>query len=175
MTPVSRLGRQISEVAVSLEAINVEWALIGGLALTAYKVIRATQDVDVLIDIDRSDDVDREMQRLDYECIHRSHDAANYVRAHERVDFLYASRPLARKLLLAARTFQTSLGVLRVISPEGLIGFKLQAVFNNPQRTQDLVDIRKLVAANRDSLDLVQLRDYFRLFQREGMLDELTR
>ena len=58
---------------------------------------------------------------------------------------------------------------------EGLIAFKLQAVVNDPQRTQDLEDIRALLRANRDARDMAEVREYFRLFDRESQLDELLR
>ncbi|MET0988506.1 MAG: hypothetical protein ABW034_24165 [Steroidobacteraceae bacterium] len=62
---------------------------------------------------------------------------------------------------------------LRVISPEGLIGFKLQGLVNDSRRTQDLEDIRALLRANRDKLDLTEVRQYFVLFGIEQLLDEL--
>jgi hypothetical protein len=62
---------------------------------------------------------------------------------------------------------------LHVVSAEGLIGFKLQALANDPRRTQDLEDIRALLRANHRTLDPAELRDYFRLFDRESLLDEL--
>ena len=98
---------------------------------------------------------------------------ANYQRNDERVDFLYASRPIARQLLVTARELATSLGNLRVISTEGLIGFKLQGWVNDPRRTQDLQDIRALLRANRATLDWVKVREYFQLFGRDALLDEL--
>ncbi len=60
-----------------------------------------------------------------------------------------------------------------MVGPEGLIGFKLQGLVNDPRRTQDLEDIRALLRANRATLDVEQLRQYFRLFDRELLLDEL--
>ncbi len=69
----------------------------------------------------------------------------------------------------------STLGKLRVVRAEGLIGFKLQALVNEPRRTQDLEDIRALLRANRATLDMEQVRGYFRLFQRESQLDELLR
>ena len=56
-------------------------------------------------------------------------DAANYARGDERTDFLYAGRPIARRLLAGATELETALGKLRVVSAEGLIGFKQ---FNEP-------------------------------------------
>ena len=69
----------------------------------------------------------------------------------------------------------TSFGKLRIVSTEGLIGFKLQAIANNPRRTRDMEDIRALMHENRDSLDQDELREYFRLFGREALLDELLK
>lgn len=173
MAPASRLGRQIAEVSAVLNGLGAQWALIGGLALASYQVVRATQDVDLLVDASSADDIERALHRIGYRTLYRSDDTGNYVRDDERVDFLYASRPIARRLLAGARELETSLGVLRVISPEGLIGFKLQAIVNNPRRTQDLEDIRALLRANRNRLDLTEVREYFSLFDKESLLDEL--
>ncbi|MEY2855334.1 MAG: hypothetical protein RL030_2466 [Pseudomonadota bacterium] len=60
-----------------------------------------------------------------------------------------------------------------MVSAEGLIGFKLQALANDARRTRDLEDIRALLRANRQTLDQGESRDYFRLFDRESLLDEL--
>jgi hypothetical protein len=44
----SRLGRQLEEGIASLGKVDARFALIGGLALASHKVIRATQDIDLL-------------------------------------------------------------------------------------------------------------------------------
>ena len=49
------------------------------------------------------------------------------------------------KLLSKSSTKPTTFGMLPIIGPEGLIGLKLQALVNNPRRTQDLEDIRALI------------------------------
>jgi predicted nucleotidyltransferase len=159
MPPASRLGKQIAEVAATLSAAGVRFALIGGLALASHKVVRATQDVDLLADAVKADEIEVELLKLGYRCLHRSADAANYVRGDERVDFLYAHRPIACRLLADAVELQTPLGDLRVVSAEGLIGFKLQGLVNDPRRTQDLEDIRALLRANRATLDIEQVRE----------------
>ena len=173
--PVSRLGAQIAEVVAALNAIGARFALIGGLALASHKVVRATQDVDLLVDADRADDIDARLVPLGYRCLHRSADAANYGRGAERLDLLYARRPIARRLLERAAELKTALGDLRVVSAEGLIGFKLQGFVNDPGRTQDLEDIRALLRANRAALDMDEVREYFRLFDRESLLDGFLR
>src|SRR5688572_2784752 len=133
----SRLGKQLQEVIASMRTAGAPFALIGGLALASHKVIRATQDIDLLTDVESSEVIHQELTRLGYTCLHRSVDASNYLRGDERVDFLYAHRPLARSLLAGAVELDTAFGPLRVVSTEGLIAFKLQGFVNNPRRTQD--------------------------------------
>lgn len=173
MQPASRLGRQLQELLQAFDAACVAVALIGGLALAPHRVVRATRDVDLLVDASLADTVDGVVTALGYRCLHRSADAANYLRRDERVDFLFAHRPVALELLAGAQLRPTPFGDLRVISLEGLIAFKLQALVNDPERGQDLEDIRALLRANATSVDLDQLRNYFRLFGREALLDEL--
>ena len=175
MAAASRLGRQLEEVIASLSKVKARFALIGGLALASHKVIRATQDIDLLTDSEKAEDIDRELIALGYHCLHRSADAGNYLRGDERVDFIYASRPAARGLLSNATSVQTAFGEVRVVSTEGLIGLKLQGFVNNPRRTQDLEDIKALVAANRQALKMDEVREYFRLFNREALLEEILK
>lgn len=173
MAAESRLGRQIEEIGAALNAAGIPFALIGGLALAAHNVVRATSDVDLLAAAGNAGDVDTIAGELGYRSLHRSAEVANYLRGDERLDLLFASRPLARLLLDAAPERVTAFGVLRVVSAEGLIGFKLQALTNDPRRTQDLEDIRALLRADRRTLDHEELREYFRLFDRESLLEEL--
>jgi hypothetical protein len=90
-----------------------------------------------------------------------------------RVDLLDAHRPSAQRLLADASELKNSPGELRVISTEELVEFKLQGLVNDPRRTQDLEDIRALLKANRIGLDLTEVREYFLLFTRESLLNEL--
>lgn len=64
-------------------------------------------------------------------------------------------------------------GTINAISLEGLIAFKLQGLVNDPRRTQDLEDICALQRANRKTINLDEVRGYFRLIEREALLDEL--
>ena len=78
-------------------------------------------------------------------------------------------------MLSNATSIQTAFGELRVVSTEGLIGLKIQAFVNNPRRTQDLEDIKALIAANRQALKMDEVREYFRLFNREALLEEILK
>ncbi|MDE2257894.1 MAG: hypothetical protein KGK05_09055, partial [Xanthomonadaceae bacterium] len=170
---MTRLVDQIKEALAAFASLRTQPALIGGLALAAHNVVRATQDVDFLADAADAERIDMLLRDLGYRCLHRSEDAANYLRGDEGMDFLFAHRPVAANLLGNAEVKESGLGRLRVVSAEGLIGFKLQAFVNNPKRTQDIEDIRSLLRANRGSLNMDEVRSYFGLFGREALLNEL--
>lgn len=170
---MSRLVEQIQQAVAAFSACKTPPALIGGLALAAHQVVRATRDVDFLVDADDAGRLHGILLDLGYRCVHRSDDAANYLRGDEGLDLLYAHRPVARRLLGEASERATAMGVLRVVSAEGLIGFKLQALVNDPSRSRDLDDIRALLRAQRAKLDLDEVAGYFALFDRKELLDEL--
>ena len=171
---MTRLIRQISEALAAFPASDAPPALIGGLALAAHQVVRATQDVDFLVAAEDGDRLHAILLDLGYCCVHRGEDAANYLRGDEGLDFLYAHRPVARALLVGAQERDTAMGRVRVVSVEGLIAFKLQAFVNDPARRRDLEDIRALLRVHLGALNMAEVRDYFTLFDREALLDELV-
>ena len=170
---MSSLLGQIKEALVVFAGLKTQPALIGGLALASHGVVRATRDVDFLVDADDADRLHDILLGLGYRCVHRSQDAANYLRGEDGFDVLYAHRPMARRLLSEADERQTGFGRLRVIGAEGLIAFKLQGYVNDPTRVRDLDDLRALFKANADQLDMDEVRRYFALFDREDLLEAL--
>ncbi len=172
---MNNLRRQLEEFNAQLLGIGAQFALIGGLALSAHQVPRATLDIDFLLDRADADRVDTLLISLGYRCIHRSEDAANYRRGTEAIDFIYAIRPRALALLASAQSRTIGAQSLNVVTVEGLIGLKLQAVTNDPRRAQDLLDIRSLIDKHRANLNLTQLRDYFLLFDKGELYGELIR
>ena len=65
------------------------------------------------------------------------------------------------------------MGRMRIISVEGLIGFKLQGFVNDATRTRDLDDIRSLFKIHLTSLNMDEVREYFALFNKTDLLNEL--
>ena len=170
---MSNLAAQIRE-ALSMFADNgTQPALIGGLAVVAHSVVRATKDVDFLVEIEAVDKVHDALLNLGYQSLYRSEDATNYTRVAEGLNLLCAHRPLARRLLAQASERDTPVGRMRIISVEGLIGFKLQGFVNDATRTRDLDDIRALVKVQRTSLNMDELHEYFALFNQSELLHEL--
>jgi hypothetical protein len=101
---MSRLADQIKQVLPAFSALATPPALIGGLALAAHRVVRATSDVDFLVAAADAEHVHDLLLSLGYHCVHRSEDAANYVRGDEAFDLRYAHRPIANRLLSQAAT-----------------------------------------------------------------------
>jgi hypothetical protein len=152
-------------------------AVIGGFALPFHGVSRSTGDVDFLADAQLGDRLDAALVDAGARRLHRSDDAANYAaggRLPGGVDFIFAHRPRAMAMLERAKLHRLKQGGLSVpvVDAESLIGLKLQALANDPTRRQDEADIEALLATV-PSLDVPRLRDYFRLFERQGDLDRL--
>ena len=77
--------------------------------------------------------------------------------------------------MASAQDRDSGIGRLRVVDAEGLVAFKLQAHVNDPARSRDLDDIRALLRNNAGRLDMTRVRQYFAIFERESMLDEIIR
>jgi hypothetical protein len=56
-----------------------------------------------------------------------------------------------------------------------LIGLKVQAYNDNPKRLQDVMDMVELFRVNQQTLNMDEVRSYFRLFDRERLLDDILR
>jgi hypothetical protein len=162
----------LKHVWLTLEALNVPMAIMGGIALSAWKHPRATQDVDLLIGLEPNDELSV-LQRL----------AAANIRAKRQppiialgklrilqllyqppgtyldlqIDLLladceYQKESLRRRNILRLPDLDISVAVL---SCEDLILHKLLA-----GRILDRADAVTLVRANRASLDTGYLRHW---------------
>jgi len=171
----SRLFAQLRELATALDRADIPFALIGGFAVNAYGFMRATHDLDVMVREEQGDVLQGVLTQLGYQTLDRRPDIASYVREPLRLDVLYARRDISRGLL--ARSINVIQGDLqvRVIPLEGLIGLKIQAFHDDPRRIRDLDDIIQLLKINRGNLNLDEVRAYFRLFDKESVLDDILR
>ncbi len=163
------------EIHTALDEASIAHALIGGLALAAHGAGRATNDLDLLADGDRSHDVDRILRAHGYECVQLTRNVANYVAStpeRGRVDFLFANREHGKAMLARAVRHAISGASIPVVDASDLIGLKVQSSSNDPGRLYlDLADIDRLLRAA--PIDLGRVREYFRIFDREKELDAL--
>jgi hypothetical protein len=170
---MTKLVEQLKEALQAFTVCREPPALIGGFAVNVHNVVRATTDIDFLVALDDADRLHDALSELGYRCIYRTEDVANYSRGDARLDLLYARRPHSTELLERAEFREFPVGPIRVVGAEGLIGFKLQALHNDPSRLRDAEDIRELLRVNRSRLDMDQVREYFVLFDRQDWLQQL--
>ena len=158
---------------------NIRYALIGGMALGAWGVPRGTVDIDFLVHNDDLEKVDGIMTGLEYECKYRSENVSQYISCLQifgEVDFLHAFRTPSLSMLqrtVEKEIFGGSLSI-KVLKIEDIIGLKLQGMGNDETRkAMDLSDIESLMAANKDSLDWGLIKEYFDLFECDGLFRRL--
>lgn len=62
---------------------------------------------------------------------------------------------------------------VRVVNPEDVIGLKVQAMVNDPdRRAQEMVDIERIMAAYGQRLDWQRVEEFYELFD---LVDDATR
>lgn len=147
---------------------NIRWALIGGFALGALGVQRATIDLDIIIHRGDLEKVDKIMKTHDYRCEYKSDDVAQYVcevKIFGEIDFILAHRNISCKMLERAQDKEIFSRTVKVLRPEDVIGLKIQALANDETRaSKEYFDIESLLGLYKKELDWVLLEEYFRLF-----------
>jgi hypothetical protein len=153
----------VERLAATLSARAIRYALMGGLATLLRGRPRFTQDVDILLDVPQLalpgllDELAQQGFTFDREQVIRE-----YVQEHftclyfgtVRIDWLKPVLPLYDRALRDATPLPWTEGCsLNVASAEGLILTKLIAF-----RPQDQEDIRTLLIANRENLDIDLIR-----------------
>ena len=167
-------------LALSFEKENLPYALIGGFALEAAGVVRATMDIDLLVLSRNKDSIKSIMLSNGYTILHESKEVLNFIGDDAnpgRVDFLLAHRKYALSMLKRAQKKKVFGGRTQtyVVAPEDLIGLKVQAAANDPDRfEQEMVDIRMILNNCPDKLDHDRIKEYFNLFDMLGEHERLT-
>ena len=69
---MANLADQIREALTMFARSGTKPALIGGLAVVAHQVIRATKDVDFLVEAEAAGTIHNALLELSYKCIYRS-------------------------------------------------------------------------------------------------------
>lgn len=152
-----------------LSAANIDFALIGGFALAAYGIHRATRDIDLLVDGEHKFRVKTLFVKAGFRVYHETQEFLQFDQP-SFLDILFANRPLSLAMLKKAST-GLRLAEVPVVSKEGLIGLKIQAYKNDPKRElQDKADIQALLRLK--PVDMKQVKDFAELF---GAWEEIER
>lgn len=137
-------------VAAHFEERGAPFAVIGGLALHAYGLPRATFDIDFATDAASQDELIAFLESLGYGTLHRSAGYSNHLHeeaAWGRIDVVYVRGETSRRLFSDVRRLELLPGLVAPVPrPEHLIAMKVHAMANSPERSfQELADIRHLL------------------------------
>lgn len=172
----------IRRLAAELETANVRYALIGGFAMALRGVQRATVDLDFILMLEDLDKAHAILGGLGYERVFRSENVSHYLspdRQWGRIDILHAFRgPTLGMLRRAEKLIVLDDVRLPVVQVEDIIGLKVQAAINAPERAaRDWADIRMLLEAaarqEQRQIDWDLLADYLTIFNLQEKLPEL--
>jgi len=159
---------------------KIHFVLSGGLALSTMNVFRFTKDIDFLIYQDSKDAIHNIMTDLDYVLQEfSSSEILSYwhpLKIFGQVDFLLVKRKYTKAMMNRASIQKIFDGEfeIKTIRPEDLIGLKIQAIANDPVNRFpiDASDIQNILHFNKSSLDMELVRQYFKIFNKEHLLDD---
>ncbi len=164
------LRKTLTTTSSILSNNGISHALIGGFALAAHGVNRATVDIDFLADGDRKAEIIQLMTANGFQIQHQSDGVLQFT-GTGFVNIVLANRLLSKKMVENA-TLEQNLNVL-VVSIEDIIGLKIQAFVNDPSRElQDKADIQALFTKHL-SLDWAKIKSYADLFQKWDEIEKL--
>ena len=174
-----RFSKALPLLFNALKDHNIDYALIGGLALYTLGASRSTFDADFMMFLTQAEQVKTIMETLGYRLLHGTQDVANYVSSDPdmgQVDFLFAHRHYALEMMKHAKS-TTLLGYpVKVVSAEDLIGLKVQASSNDPSRcAKDQSDIEDLMRQPLMDLDWKRIEEYYRIFNRNDEFQNLKK
>jgi len=163
MTENSRLEVALVGIIDDLESESIPYMLIGGLALAAWTLPRATLDIDITLWVS-AENLDRVCLHLATLYISRVGDPVGFVRqrrvlpvetvAGARLDFLFAAFPFEKEMIDRAKIRRIGNIDVRVASLEDLILLKFPSA-----RTKDRADIETILWTFRADLDWNYLLD----------------
>jgi predicted nucleotidyltransferase len=159
---------------------NIDFILCGGLALSTMDIFRFTKDIDFLVLEESRETIHKIMKDLGYELQDFSSDEiVSYlspVKVFGQVDFILARRKYTKAMMKRSVKREIFDGEYEVktLLPEDLIGLKIQAIYNDPKNRYliDAPDIQRMLALHKDKMDMQLVREYFKLFGKEDLLDE---
>ena len=181
---LGRLRKLLEDASKALH-VSIDFALIGGLAVSTWGAVRATQDIDLLADSDPSPIGDWRMRETLAKFLVKKRckvewrvgDPGDPIPLLLRVEFSRSSRKLYTDILWAhkrwhqealRRRLEVLLGKSRVfvLHPEDLILLKLDA--GSPQ---DLLDVQALLASKPPALDIDRLQRSAARIRLQKLLD----
>jgi hypothetical protein len=162
--------RVLKALLAEFDRCEIRYAAIGGFALGVLGHARATMDLDFLVNRDDLEKLEQRMTALGYERIMQTENVSHYRHRDKEwgaVDFIHAFRKSSLAMLARAKSYAVFGGkqTIRSVDPEDVIGLKVQALTNDPNRKpQELADIEALMRLYGSKLDWARIQEYYDIF-----------
>ena len=150
-SPIQRAARA---VARRLDELGIDYAIAGALCLGAHGVVRATEDVDVLLGPDDLERFKAAWIGRGYVNLRPGGKAVRDTEQSVKIDFLltgdYPGDGKPKPIRFPeAKQVATPAGDLRVIALPRFIELKLASGMTAPHRLQDLADVLRLIETSK--------------------------
>lgn len=150
-------GNIIRDAVEFLIDQKIDFAVIGGMALTVHGQARATADIDFLVS-SMPDAVDcgdpRYMEKFQFYRAKSSTGSTLTVdsKRNGQIELLLADNDMRRHAVSTAGSARIAGVDVPVVSAAALIGLKIQAFVNNPNRKQDRPDVLSVLETSNPDL-----------------------
>ena len=148
----SPLQRAARSIGTRLDALGIDYAIAGALSLAAHGLVRATEDVDVLLSREGLERFKSEWLGRGYVDLRPGGKAVRDTVEGVKIDFLIEGdfpgdgAPKPVRFPNPAQAGVPS-GALRVLSLPRLLELKLASGMTAPHRLQDLADVQRMIQA----------------------------
>lgn len=178
---LNRLHAALGHVCVSLADADVDWALIGGLAVAARAEPRFTRDIDIVVAVNDDADAEQKISLLsqsgyEIDTIIEQTNAGRMSTARMRLvhpdysgvllDLLFASSGIESEIAQAAEIVEMVPGIHVPLAQTGHL-LALKVLSQSDTRPQDAIDIKMLLGI-ASSLDLDLARNSIALIVERG-------
>ena len=160
----------LERLITEFSRLQIRYAVIGGFALGVLGTPRQTMDLDFLVHRDDLAKLDGALTNLGYVRVYGSDNVSQYRHSEAKwgsLDFIHAFRNVSLAILERAKDYPALGGKqkLKTAQPEDVIGLKVQAMFNDPERrAQEQRDIETLMARYRSQLDWDRIEEFYAVF-----------
>lgn len=156
------LIKGFAEFVNELEKEKIPFGVIGGLAVFAYGGERTTFDIDFLIHGRHRSTIEAVADRLNLKVVNANSEVIQ-LSGTVQIDIVFANRSASQAML--GRLRKEGRFPYPVVSPEDLIGLKIQAFVGD--RSREFVDKGDIltIMKNVSNLDFKKIKEYADLFK----------
>ena len=163
----------LETVIKDLNQEDVNYGLIGGFALAVSGIVRSTVGIDILLLSEDISKLQTILSRYSYNCVFKSENISQYVsdlKPFGQIDVIHAFRAASVGMLTRRKKVSVfAKHEVYVLQLEDIIGLKLQALRNDPNREaidrSDIDLILKHLNSESKVINWELLEEYFTLFQ----------